>query len=411
MTFYPVAPSAGTGAGSDTVRGRPMLLLLTSLAPIMFLPSAVHFSVDAVTSHAAGLGGTFALILILFARDLQISRIIPLFVSILLFLLVHLLIASSFHSTSLGRSIGSIILFGIMLLAALAMSETIFSLPDKVTDRVLSILRCIMVAVALLSFLEIQPPLTDNVVKPTFPFTEPSHYALVFLPLILHGCVRGSEWQRYMWLIVSFIIAYLLKNLSLVVGTSMIAIIVLPISRLIPSALLLATLVGSLDIDYFSERLDFSSQSQNISSLVYVQGWELTVSSLSSTSGWGVGFQQLGIAPFRSITADAIYRMTQMEYNLLDGGFISAKIVSEFGIFGVGIILAFLFTWVKAVRTLRKAALHKQRLGSGQIYSLSIIGAFLIDMFVRGAGYFTSSSMLLLSALFYQRYFSAKYPK
>jgi hypothetical protein len=159
----------------------------------------------------------------------------------------------------------------------------------------------------------------------------------------------------------------------------------------------MAIILGGLPLElaYFTDRLDFSATTLNLSNLVYVQGWEQIQESLGWTSGWGVGFQQMGFRETEAAAARLIrFIMGGDDLNVLDGGFVFAKIVSEFGVFGVLLTVIFL---VEAARCIR--ALRAQRGGAAATLASCIVVSYGIDMFVRGTGYFVESTLLFVAAV------------
>jgi len=140
-----------------------------------------------------------------------------------------------------------------------------------------------------------------------------------------------------------------------------------------------------------------------LSTLVYIQGWELIVDSMHRSLGWGIGFQQLGFGPIRSTASEMIYSMTNLELNLQDGGFVAAKFISEFGIFGLILTILFAFIATRSAILLRKASQKIAPHIAGRDFALALIVGYTVDMFVRGVAYFTASTMLLLAALAYYK--------
>lgn len=258
-----------------------------------------------------------------------------------------------------------------------------------------------MIIVALASILDIEPPGTMVWEKAIFPFTEPSHYALIFTPLLLDACVKSHGWKRYAWLLTGYGLAYSLESLSLAAGTTLAAVITLPLIQLALGMLIAPLLLLSVDLSYFTDRLDFGHQTTNLSALVYIQGQELIFDSLERTGGWGIGFQQLGYGPIRSTASKVIYQITGLDLNLYDGGFVAAKLISEFGIFGLALTIAFIVMAAKSALALRRTAFGRIPPLAGRDLALAFIVGYFTDMFVRGVGYFTASSALFLAALIF----------
>jgi O-antigen/teichoic acid export membrane protein len=79
----------------------------------------------------------------------------------------------------------------------------------------------------------------------------------------------------------------------------------------------------------------------------------------------------------------------------LDGGFNGAKIISEFGIIGILLI----FYYMKISRSASRDII-KNTNTTAKLFSCSIILAYAVELFIRGAGYFSSSSIFLIAAFY-----------
>jgi hypothetical protein len=121
--------------------------------------------------------------------------------------------------------------------------------------------------------------------------------------------------------------------------------------------------------------------------------------SLTVTHGLGRGFQQLGLNGTAVSAADLIRAITGGELNLLDGGFNLSKLVCEFGILGALLSAWYVFVGLRAFRTLRSVVAGRQTVSGIQIFCASVILAYLLEIFLRGAGYFTPTGLLLITAL------------
>lgn len=409
MTIQTTRTALPTDASAASAGNAASLTLFLAIGS--FTPSFVFF-VFGASSGAAGL--MVAAILLVFALLIGVGRV-PSTQDVanaavvaalgLVFLVAHGSVAGLMNAPDVGRAALSAVSIAFMLFAAIVSAPTLFGASDKATDRATNIIRGMFLLIAVASLLGIQPPAL-LLERPIFPFTEPSHYALAFAPLLVDGCVRSRPIVRWLLLAAGFVIGYLLQSLSLVVAVTLAAAICLPVFRLGILAVVGVVAIAGLqllDINYFAERVSSDAGSQNISRLVYVQGWELVQRSLADTSGWGVGFQQLGFAPVDSPTADQLYRLLGTDANLKDGGFTAAKIISEFGVFGIVGITMLLFIMTRAVIRLRNEAIHPGELSAGQVLAYSMTVAYLIEMFVRGIGYFSGTTMLLFAALFYNR--------
>jgi hypothetical protein len=161
---------------------------------------------------------------------------------------------------------------------------------------------------------------------------------------------------------------------------------------LVPAAL-------SQDLTYYVERLDFSAENENLSTLVFLQGWEMIGEAWERSAGIGLGFQQLGVFGTDVPAADLIVLIFGENLNILDGGFIFAKITSELGGFAVVLLLGYMWLAARGCKILR------QTLSSGlaahqvvDVLAASSVLSYVVEMFVRGAGYFTPTSVLVVAS-------------
>jgi hypothetical protein len=235
----------------------------------------------------------------------------------------------------------------------------------------------------------------QDYIKPIFPFTEPSHFALVYLPFIFFMAKENAGYRRFLIVALGFSIGYFIENMTLLMGCIVVALITFSwryLLILLSLALIIAT---QINLDYYVARLPFEeNQSSNISLLVYLQGWQLIVESIKATFGWGVGFQQLGIHMSEVDATTQIYALIQYYANILDGGFTLAKVISEFGIFGISLVSSYILL-------IRKYFFNKRvkNESTQYIFSQAVLISFMIEIFIRGVGYFSGTSILVISAI------------
>jgi hypothetical protein len=403
--LHPSGLRGGAAVGQKVIQGT----LVVSI--VVLVPSLVSFLV-ATSSHAPGTLIASILVIGSLVRYLSIGKVVTMFLAVAVAIVSHMLVAALFEPVQFGRALLSLLILGVTITACSCVGAWIFRLPDQIADRLLIVLRIVMVVIGLAGVAGVQPHnLSLQILgisiggqdwpKPVFPFTEPSHFALAFAPILIDACVRGPGIRRYAWLLLALALGYFLQNLTLIVAVVIAAAVSLPLGGLVLGGIGLAVAVASIDVAYFSDRLDFSATSTNLSTLIYIQGWELVVDSFHRTSGWGLGFQQLGMGPVNSAAADAIFRLNRFELNLQDGGFTAAKLIGEFGMMGVMLILFYVGLAVKLAMRLRGIAKDPGAAPIRATYSYSVILAFSIDLFVRGIGYFNGSALLFMCALFY----------
>ena len=252
--------------------------------------------------------------------------------------------------------------------------------------------------------------------KPVFPFSEHSHYALcVGFFIVSIVSVSSTRWSLF--LIFNLLaLALLYPNLTLLVF-ALLAIFVLCMrfsailyySILITIPLMFFVLISLLinKYDYFSDRLDFSDIN-NLTTLVWIQGWELAYLNFMNTHGLGLGFQALGMSTtVLPHTSDIIYGISGKYNNLYDGGFLASKVISEFGLIGLFISFYYIFSLFKFVlydylklKKLYKIAPKKldDYLNKTILFKTMLL-AFSVEYFLRGYGYFSPGLLFVIGII------------
>lgn len=245
-------------------------------------------------------------------------------------------------------------------------------------------------------------PFSSVQIKSVFFFNEPSHFALNFLPFLLYMTVTSSPRVKLLLLMLGYAIALLLENLTLIVGVTLVVGLVFPLRRLLflaPIAVLLIFFIP-VNLDYYSSRVSISSGNQNLSTLVFISGWERAGLNFVETFGFGVGFQQFGIVGSRGEIMENLGDLGVPDLNLLDGGSIAPKIIGEFGLLGVSMLLVYFGYFAKSAKWLRAVSMGKVAPRAYlKVFLLSCLVMFSIDLFVRGTGYFSSSGFLFTASL------------
>ncbi len=317
----------------------------------------------------------------------------------LLTLAAHGLVASLLQPLDFPRAAASTAPLLLIVVGGHAMARVLGRAPADAVDRAARVVLAVLCVVAVLGIAGLAPPSAHLGPKPVFPFTEPSHFAISFVPFLLYRCATSPLPARIAWLLVGIVVALALENLTLVVGCLLVAAIVLRYRTLLAlvaaAALALTTELTLFDQSYYAERLDFSEEGRNLSSLVYVQGWEMLVESLRNSDGWGLGFQQLGLRGTEAPASELIAAIHGEDLNLLDGGFTTVKLVSEFGMLGILLLSLYLLVATRAALALRRG-------GAAPAVTLArcAVVAYAIELFVRGGGgYFSGTGLLLVTSL------------
>jgi hypothetical protein len=322
--------------------------------------------------------------------------------AVVLGITAHALVAALMVPIDVVRAAGSLFPLALILFSGYALGRTLAASSSANVHGAIHGCFAVFCLVGLLAIIGLEPASSESYFKPVFPFTEPSYFALAFTPLLIYCCITTAGSGRILVLLTGLSLAFLLENFTLVLGCllatflcfrrALIAVLVLAVA-------LAAIQLLQLDLSYYTQRLDFTSESANLSGLVYLQGWQLIIESLTRSGGWGLGFQQLGIQGTQVPAADLILNLTSDYSNLLGGGFTFAKLVSEFGAIGVLLTVLFLFLAWRTVRALRRTTRAPRQVAAALTFSRCVIATYLLEFFIRGSGYFHGLAILFVGAL------------
>jgi hypothetical protein len=191
----------------------------------------------------------------------------------------------------------------------------------------------------------------------------------------------------------------LIQNLTLLAGFALVALATIRWHVMLLGLVLLGAVAAQLDLSYYVERLDFSGETTNLSNLIYLQGWQMIGESWQRSSGFGLGFQQLGVVPTEVPVAQILRAIREGDdANAFDGSFVFAKLGSDFGIFGFALVAMYLWVAARSLRMLRKAARDRSHMTPVGILAHCLIVSYFIELFVRSNGYFTPAALLLVTA-------------
>ena len=274
------------------------------------------------------------------------------------------------------------------------------NLNNSITDSAVSFAFYVMLLSGIFGILKYSPFYNEVASKAVFFYSEPSHFSLNFLPLLLYVIIRGSSNTKILFLILGMMITIILENLTLLVGVFLVLFIAFPIRWLPYISFFCVASLGIFGVDYYIDRLNFFGESSNLSVLVYMQGWERAYLNFFNTNGLGVGFQQFGIIGDIGEISDKIEFLSGQRLNIFDGGSVSTKLIGEFGAVGLLIISVYLRYFCKFVKILHKYSITKVSIEDyKEILYLSFFVMYSIDLFVRGVGYFSSSGFLFLASI------------
>jgi hypothetical protein len=383
---------------------------LVALLTIVILPMIPYYT-GIASSAAAGTGMAGALLIFssveyLVQQDFSNAssqiphRATPTVLVLVIVALVaaHAAVAWTFQPFDGQHFVASLVPLILMILAGCCFAQMLKDASDSQVDRAIRWCFLFFCISALGSVLGFAPPSPRQTLKPVFPFNEPSHFGIIFTPFLIFCCIRARGFSRYAIWLIGMMIAASLQNLTLIASCAVAALAFVRGAAVIPVVVSALAVGMFVDLSYYLSRLDLSSDNSNLSVLAYIQGWQLIAESLTRSGGWGLGFQQLGLHGTDVPAAQAIFEQIGDTENLLDGAFNFAKVVSEFGVFGMLLTLAFVRLWWRSIRGLRRIA-NGAACASPQLFAMCVIAGYFVELFVRGAGYFTGSGMLLAGAV------------
>lgn len=253
-------------------------------------------------------------------------------------------------------------------------------------------------------------------IRPSGFFSEPSHFALTIAPLLIFLILDPeARWRRH-GIVAALISLWLAASatlfLLLAVGLALMWLAqhgrYLRLWKVVQVVVLSTVFAGVAFVspfwgDFVDRVTSLGNQSAdaNVSSVVYVMGWELAIENLENSSGWGLGFNRMGCEP-RPVTegVEVLELIGLDDGNYNDGSFLASKALSEMGWFA-----AVLWCWA-AWRAWRwRRLLHDPApLASEQArLMLCLLVCALVGLLLRGTGYFSGPVLLAAYAYFWLR--------
>lgn len=236
-------------------------------------------------------------------------------------------------------------------------------------------------------------------------FSEPSHFALVYLPLLLYMAYTSRSLKRIFHLSIGFIFAFLIKDLTLLTGIVLILILLYrrAIFVFIPSVIIMF-IIANMDYikhNYFISRIRFfSNHNNNLSSLVYISGWQRAYLSFFKSYGLGLGFDQMGfVGPKGSVINYMVNNLHMPRIlNLFDGGTLAPKIIAELGVLGIVLIITYFYFFIYMYnKFVKRKIIYK----SSNIFFSSVFVMFSLALFVRADGYFMPITFMFLASIYW----------
>ncbi|SMY35616.1 hypothetical protein PMAL9190_01985 [Photobacterium malacitanum] len=381
---------------------KQVVILYCQILIIMTFPS-LFMGMFSLSSLYVGMIFSSFLLLMFNVRFLLYIRITLKSVILLCLLLLYVFIQSSYIYIyhDVFKPIFSLLSFVLMLISIFALSKRISRLSQDDLKKVIILLFYTFLFLGYFSLLNINIGPYTFMEKPVFPFKEQSHFALIIGPFLITYTYISSNKKVLFSIIATSLLALLFPNLTLLLFCS-ISLFVYFFKNISGIKTLLYFLCGLIiisiflnaifNIEYFSSRLSMSNE--NLTTLVFIQGWEFITYYLLKTNFLGVGFQSLGESyldvPEISYLISKIYGDF---FNISDGGFLASKTISELGLVGICYSISYLFFIFKLI-------LNGFRYKGNESIGAIIIFSFLVEMFFRGYGYFSPMLFLVLSFYF-----------
>jgi hypothetical protein len=243
-------------------------------------------------------------------------------------------------------------------------------------------------------------------------FSEPSHVSFSLFPVVAILLVAESKKLRRNGLIAlcglvllsrsstlfALIAAWFLyrlfmhrrlgRNLFIGLGLSIVVGLAILVNYDLFVAPTLARIGGVIALE----------EAENVSSLVYLQGWQDVWANVLRTKGLGLGFNMMGCNPLPDVPARTILaNVYDLELNSEDGAMIFAKLVSEAGVIGILFFLGIIWWLVRIEADIRSCSPGKAT-AAISIQS-ALIFSFVAIFLIRSTGYFSGSVLLLAVAV------------
>ena len=136
----------------------------------------------------------------------------------------------------------------------------------------------------------------------------------------------------------------------------------------------------------------------NLSSLIYIQGWQDAWDNIARTHGLGLGFNMMGCSPLPNVSVRSILALRGVErLNADDGSFLFAKVLSETGLVAIIFYVAATIWWLRLELKIRLHRKYRDSLAATM--QSALIFFFLISSFIRSPGYFGGTALLWLVAV------------
>jgi hypothetical protein len=384
--------------------------LIGDLVSIVLLPSAAMLTFDLSSMAIGTFAASIVCLLFYYSGAIKfkkkpitdISSKAKVLLSVLL-VFQCFAIVFFYESIDFFRYIISLTLLWSCVFGAQCFVETIFVYDEKAFAcalRVIFSALFLSAALELLGF-SIANYGSNFLHKPVFVFQEPSHFATAFLPFLLYFVISSNRGRGVLYIASAMCLAVIFENLTFIVGIFSVLLISFTINRIFILIGLLIALVPMLDLSYYFSRLNFSDNPQNLSTLVFFQGWQNAYIAVKNSFGLGIGFQQMGVFANYGDATEAIDALIGSKLSIFDGGSLAPKLIAEFGFLGLLLIVIYCLKALKIIKIISSKSIIDWEGGSATRFFYCCFLMFSMDIFVRGVGYFSGNSFLFICSIVY----------
>ncbi|MDQ9246645.1 hypothetical protein [Escherichia coli] len=384
------------------------LMSVALIGGVFFVPSLLMVLLGA-SSFSAGLLLVCFVFVFLFVvgggrrvhhKSLATTSIIMFLIAMIAmhFVLVSLFV-DSYAPRDQIRMISSLAMMLFMSLSAMVACSYIGNSRDLDLKKSIKFISAILMVNGIVGMLGIDL-FNTGLIKPVLAFQEPSHFILCSIPFfIYYHKISRTKTAKALLIIMFLAFGMYVKNL---IAIASVLFVVSISSKKTFAALLVLSFVYIMAyyitppeyLTYFADRININNTS-NMSLLVLIQGWENALLSFYKNP-FGEGFQQMGITTATGAATQSLRAIAGADINILDGGSTAPKIIAEFGIFGVMLLIVYIITFIKIAYKLKASEDDGKT-----IFMYACFLSTFFDLFVRGAGYFTPTMFMGVTSLMY----------
>lgn len=381
-----------------------MLSLLTQFFLIITLPS-IGLLFFKTQSLAPGL--LIAIFISFFAKKTYSKESLIIAFKLNFFLILILsthffitgILNDSIYSTS--KFTYSLFAFVLLIISSCNLTYNIWHLDNKSINKVVNFLYITLSVEAFLAIFGLPAIADSNNALPIIFYSEPSHFSLVFLPFLYFKLLADSKY-KYFHLLNALIIALLIKSTILLAGIIIILPVIFSFYRFFFSLIAIFITVSFFDYNYFLERIALNGQITNTSALIFMSAYERAFNNFLNTNYLGLGFQQLNINSYFGKYQEVINNYYGL-LNIEDAGVTFSKLISELGFIGFLLIFIYFLTLYKALKLLKQ-----NKNNFIYLFFFALLFSSLIEIFLRGVGYFSPGIFFLFLAMIYFNFYEKK---